>query len=319
MIYSFAMQFDFPVYKRLAHNDTAAAAGHQGGIVIPRDLENYFPDLTGKITASSPTLDIPIEAILIVNGIVAGHVKTRYQVQTWGGTRSPERRLTANLSAIRKQATRDDFLVFERSLENLNLFRISLITKKSAQYAKLAKQAGKRRWGLVTRELKPVQNREIREALLKEKEAELAPFELFSTARKTNETRNRRIARSSAFRIRILEVYKNRCAFSGKSLISPNGTIGLDAAHIVPVSHNGTDDVRNGLCLSKEIHWAFDNGLIGVSKENRIIVPHSVQKIDLNFALAKLDKRPLFQPDDKRFAANPQALGWHRENLLLPS
>jgi putative restriction endonuclease len=37
--------FDRPMFKRLAPNDTGAAPGHQGGIVIPKDLGPYFPDL----------------------------------------------------------------------------------------------------------------------------------------------------------------------------------------------------------------------------------------------------------------------------------
>ena len=36
--------WDFPIFKILANNDTGAAAGHQGGVVIPKDLRVYFPD-----------------------------------------------------------------------------------------------------------------------------------------------------------------------------------------------------------------------------------------------------------------------------------
>jgi len=60
--------FDTPVFKVLSNNDTGAASGHQGGFVIPKDLEDFFPDVVGTISATNPTVDIPIDADLIVNG-----------------------------------------------------------------------------------------------------------------------------------------------------------------------------------------------------------------------------------------------------------
>jgi putative restriction endonuclease len=38
--------FDAPLFNVLAHNDTGQAVGHQGGIVIPKDLDPYFPQLS---------------------------------------------------------------------------------------------------------------------------------------------------------------------------------------------------------------------------------------------------------------------------------
>lgn len=46
----------------------------------------------------------------------------------------------------------------------------------------------------------------------------------------------------------------------------------LDAAHIIPVEHpKGTDETRNGLCLSALHHRAFDQGLIGIKRNYSII------------------------------------------------
>ena len=50
--------------------------------------------------------------------------------------------------------------------------------------------------------------------------------------------------------------YGNRCAVTGIQL----GLV--EAAHIVPVKAQGTDDVLNGLALSPTIHRAYDNSLI---------------------------------------------------------
>ena len=75
--------FDSLVFKVLAHNDTGAAVGHQGGIVIPKALEEFFPDVSGTITALTPTADINLTADLIVGGRLAATVLTTEP--SWNG------------------------------------------------------------------------------------------------------------------------------------------------------------------------------------------------------------------------------------------
>lgn len=94
------MPFLQPRYKKLAHNDTGSAVGHQAGVLIPKDLESYFPKLSGTVGASHPTLDVQITAELVRGSSHAGTVDTRYQYQTWGGTRRAERRITGNLQNL---------------------------------------------------------------------------------------------------------------------------------------------------------------------------------------------------------------------------
>lgn len=96
---------DTSVYKKLAHNDTGAARGHQGGIVIPRDIAEFFPPLPAVIATSGPTVDARLKADLFVDGVRVAVIETRYQHQTWGGTRPPERRLTDNLGPLRNEAS----------------------------------------------------------------------------------------------------------------------------------------------------------------------------------------------------------------------
>ena len=50
---------------------------------------------------------------------------------------------------------------------------------------------------------------------------------------------------------------------------------GVDAAHILPWSQFDLDATKNGLCLNKQCHWAFDEGLFCLSfdeTENAYIV-----------------------------------------------
>jgi putative restriction endonuclease len=77
-----------------------------------------------------------------------------------------------------------------------------------------------------------------------------------------------RKVRDTRFRKNILATYGYRCAASDIQLDL------LDAAHIIPVEHErGTDEAKNGLCLSAIHHRAFDHGLLGI-KRNYSIVFH---------------------------------------------
>lgn len=67
----------------------------------------------------------------------------------------------------------------------------------------------------------------------------------------------------TVFRERVLAAYGHRCALSGL----PEPRL-IDAAHIVPDDEElGQPDVRNGICMSKIHHAAFDAGLIGIDPD----------------------------------------------------
>ena len=58
--------------------------------------------------------------------------------------------------------------------------------------------------------------------------------------------------------------YDYRCLFSGQRLprLTMTDSPGVDSAHILPWSTHDLDSVRNGLCLNKQCHWAFDQGIL---------------------------------------------------------
>lgn len=72
---------------------------------------------------------------------------------------------------------------------------------------------------------------------------------------------------ASAFRRKVREAYDSRCMFSGQRLprTVATSTAGVDAAHILPWSRFDLDATKNGLCLNKQSHWAFDEGLFRLS------------------------------------------------------
>lgn len=72
---------------------------------------------------------------------------------------------------------------------------------------------------------------------------------------------------ATAFRRKVREAYDSRCMFSGQRLprTEATSTAGVDAAHILPWSRFDLDATKNGLCLNKQCHWAFDEGLFRLS------------------------------------------------------
>lgn len=143
------MPFDTPVFKMLSHNDTGGAPGHQGGVLVPKDLESYFPSLSAQWTAANPTVSSFIDAELFNGAVPLAKVQTRYQYQTWGAKRRPERRLTGNLGELRSRAKEDDILLVEREQSKSNTYRVTLVKKGSVAYQDIVLSAPGRRWGFL--------------------------------------------------------------------------------------------------------------------------------------------------------------------------
>lgn len=309
--------FDAPIYKVLANNDTGAARGHQGGFVLPKDLEDYLPLLRNQTNELKPTVDIEITADLFDGDEYLGMAETRYQYQTWGGERSPERRITRNLSVLLNRAKGDDILLIERGIEVDDHYRFTLIREQNPRYAALIQSFAGNRWGVLDSNFLPAKETEVISAVQEIEASTIEPFELFDQNAGTNESRAKRVARSRAFKRVVCNAYGNSCAFCGGGLQHPDGRVGVDASHIVSRSLKGSDDVRNGLLLCKAHHWAFDNGLIGVTDGYSLIIPSKVREIERNVDLVQLHDKPISLPTKTTERPAAEALNWHRRNILI--
>ena len=81
-------------------------------------------------------------------------------------------------------------------------------------------------------------------------------IDLSTEERKTAVVNMRRKIRDTSFKSRVLTSYGHQCAFCGIQLKL------IDAAHIVPVQHNGTDTTNNGIALCALHHRAYDRRLV---------------------------------------------------------
>lgn len=62
----------------------------------------------------------------------------------------------------------------------------------------------------------------------------------------------------------VSNAYDYRCLFTGQRLprFELTASSGVDSAHILPWTAYDLNSVNNGLCLNKQCHWAFDQGLL---------------------------------------------------------
>jgi putative restriction endonuclease len=309
------LDFDKPIFKQLASNDTGQAAGHQGGMVIPKDLDRYFPQLLGKTSAANPTIDENIRAILVVGGKEVARVNTRYQFQTWGGDRSPERRITGNLGPLRDKAAEDDILLIERNLEDRSLYRLTLIKDGSGKHKAILHASSGKRWGVTDPLDPPVSEPELQKAEQDQKGHENKPLELFDNDAAMVETRSVRISRSRAFQKLTADYYDNKCAVCGQGFVGMKG-FEVEAAHIVPRSQKGADDARNGIALCRSHHWALDRGLWGVGADGKIAVANvHAGKGSNNLLKAFVGNAPP-APKPAKMSPDPKAWAWHMSNVF---
>lgn len=120
--------------------------------------------------------------------------------------------------------------------------------------------------------------------------------------------------RDAAFRRVIQEAYSKTCAMTGLKLVNGGGRCEIEAAHIRPVEQEGPDSPRNGIALSRTVHWLFDRGILSISEKGEILearglVPDPIHR------LLNPDRR-ILGPSDAALRPHPHFLRYHREKVF---
>jgi len=126
----------------------------------------------------------------------------------------------------------------------------------------------------------------------------------------------RSTARDARFRIQVVSSYLFTCGLTGYGLTTISSSSIVDAAHIHERRDSKNDDPRNGLALSKNAHWMFDEGLWSVTDDLKIIV---AQKAFTDWSqdgasLRNYHGRPLYFQRECTLRPDAKYLAWHREN-----
>lgn len=310
------IEFDAPFFKVLSHNDSGESRGHQGGMVFPKGLRCFFPEISGETTVISPTIDRYIIAELWINSVRVDTRKVRYQMQTWGSTRLAESRITEGFAPLRKFSKAGDIVLFERDMSSLDKYKITLLSQDTSRYADVLHLTQSRTWGPLDINNPPMAQEELNVAFAEVKTA--SPLFEIQTNRKVTISNQMQIARSSIFRHLVRKEYNDTCCVSEICLHSVEGQPEIECAHIIPVCEGGPDDVRNGIALTRTLHWAFDKGMFGIMPDRKIHVPISVRKNPDNAYLSRFNGAPLREASTFAHRAHDDALKWHLAHVVAP-
>lgn len=179
---------------------------------------------------------------------------------------------------------------------------------------------------LTQKEILPIKSYEVQKIVKKiykqERSESYIPFEIKKVITVTRETK----LRNRAFKQAIREAYDFKCAVCGMKLYSPNTLQWeVEAAHIVPHSANGKDDILNGLALCRLHHWAFDVGWFTLEDNFKILASRKIKDLSSEFGklenydfmgqLSKENQR-ISLPKEQDIHPHPNAIKWHREHIF---
>ena len=118
------------------------------------------------------------------------------------------------------------------------------------------------------------------------------------------------------FRTNILQIYDHTCCISG--LRAQKGALHplVDACHIEDHARSGTDHLDNGLALCKNLHAAFDSGLISLTDDYRVLVHKDLEESDSGYGLQRLLGQRIRLPLQQEHYPGKAYLAAHRERWL---
>ena len=126
--------------------------------------------------------------------------------------------------------------------------------------------------------------------------------------------------RSGRFRTEVCTRYRHTCALTGYRCTTTTANI-VEAAHIEAHRVRGNNDIRNGLALTPNAHWMFDQGLWTVEVADsalRILVARDAFHDDHpeGWSLRHLHHRPLTFAPHATLRPDPDFLHWHRKQVF---
>jgi len=125
--------------------------------------------------------------------------------------------------------------------------------------------------------------------------------------------------RDVKFRLVVVSAYSFTCCLTRHRLTTITCGSMVDAAHIHQFADSRNNDPRNGIALSKNAHWMFDQGLWTITDEYTVKVAHAQFAEDHPHgkSLSEFDGEPLLLPADVSLKPDPVYLAWHRKKKFL--
>lgn len=123
--------------------------------------------------------------------------------------------------------------------------------------------------------------------------------------------------RCGIFKREIPKLYNYACAISGMRIESSSNIQMVDACHIIPFSISHDDTIRNGICLSPNLHRAFDRGLFTLTNDLEVKVSSQISESVSPFNLKQFDGRKINLPVSVQYHPSRENLEWHYRDVFL--
>jgi len=123
--------------------------------------------------------------------------------------------------------------------------------------------------------------------------------------------------RSRKFVEEVLDAYERKCAICNQSIRLGDTLVGIDACHLKPIQHFGTDTINNGIALCKIHHWPIDRGAISISNEMGLLVSKKLNGNKLFEYFTSFENKSVFIPRDKLMNLDEDNINYHNTYIFV--
>lgn len=131
------------------------------------------------------------------------------------------------------------------------------------------------------------------------------------------EIQEERFIRGGIFKKEIPRIYNHQCCISGMKIQTTSNAQMVDACHIIPFSISNDDTITNGICLSPNLHRAFDRGLFTINEEYIVRISPSVSESNSPYGITQFAGKRIALPNDVKLYPSTQNLSWHRKECFV--
>lgn len=131
------------------------------------------------------------------------------------------------------------------------------------------------------------------------------------------EIQEERFIRGGIFKKEIPRIYNHQCCISGMKIQTTINAQMVDACHIIPFSMSNDDTITNGICLSPNLHRAFDRGLITINDDYIVRISPLVNEFDSPYGITQFAGKRIDLPQEVKLYPSIQNLSWHRKECFM--
>lgn len=126
-----------------------------------------------------------------------------------------------------------------------------------------------------------------------------------------------RFIRGGIFKREVPRLYNHTCCISGMKIETSIQAQMVDACHIKPFSVSNDDTITNGICLSPNLHRAFDRGLLTINPDYLVRISPAVREEASVYALKQFEGKPITLPLQQKHYPSVLNFEWHRKERFV--